>query len=107
MLHAADILVDRQPAVDDRPVGRLVRMRRGEAGKIQDESTKVSMVSVSRWAGPPQDGQATFRQAECRSSGLPGRSNSTSSGSLTGRSARGTGTTPHFAQWIIGIGQPQ
>ena len=31
----------------------------------------------------------------------------TSSGSTTGRSLSGTGTTPHFSQWITGIGQPQ
>ena len=108
MLHAADILVDGQPAVDDRPVGRLVRVRRGEAGEIPGRIDEgVHGVGLALGAGRRTDGQATLRQVECRSSGLPGRSNSTSSGSFTGRSARGTGTTPHFAQWIIGIGQPQ
>src|SRR4051794_34333345 len=75
--------------------------------KYQDESTKVSIVSVSRRAAPPHCGQATWRQVGCRSSGLPGLSNVTSSGSLTGRSAFGTGTTPQASQWITGIGQPQ
>ena len=42
-----------------------------------------------------------------RSSGLPGLSKVTSSGSVTGSSATGAGTTPHFSQWMIGIGQPQ
>ena len=75
--------------------------------KYQDESTKVSMVSVSRRAGAPHFGQATCFQVGCRSSGLPGRLKSTSSGSFTGRSASGTGTTPQVSQWITGIGQPQ
>ena len=75
--------------------------------KYQDELTKVSMVSVSRRAGPPHFGQATCFQVGWRSSGLPGLSNVTSSGSVTGRSFSGTGTTPHFAQWMTGIGQPQ
>ncbi len=75
--------------------------------KYQDESTNVSIVSVSRVATPPQLGQATCFQVGCRSSGLPGASKVTSSGSFTGRSASGTGTTPHSAQWMTGIGQPQ
>ena len=75
--------------------------------KYQDESTKVSMVSVSRRAGPPHFGHVTCFQVGWRSSGLPGLSKVTSSGSVTGRSLAGTGTTPHFSQWMIGIGQPQ
>src|ERR1700716_1668593 len=75
--------------------------------KYQDESTKVSMVSVSRVAGSPQLGQVTCFQVGWRSSGLPGRSKSTSSGNVTGRSLCGTGTTPQVLQWMTGIGQPQ
>src|SRR5579885_513555 len=75
--------------------------------KYQDESTKVSMVSVSRRALPPHFGQATCFQVGWRSSGLPGLSKVTSSGSVTGRSFSGTGTTPQLSQWMIGIGQPQ
>src|ERR1700722_10662075 len=75
--------------------------------KYQDESTKVSIVSVSRRAGLPQLGQATLVKLGCRSSGFPGRSKLTSSGRRTGRSATGTGTTPQASQWITGIGQPQ
>src|SRR6202007_70730 len=75
--------------------------------KYQEESTNVSIVSVSRVAGLPHRGQATFFQVGWRSSGLPGRSNVTSSGSSTGRSFTGTGTTPQVSQWMIGIGQPQ
>ena len=75
--------------------------------KYQDESTKVSMVSVSRRAAPPHCGHFTCFQVGWRSSGLPGLSNETSSGSVTGRSLAGTGTTPHLSQWMTGIGQPQ
>src|ERR1051325_10750083 len=75
--------------------------------KYQDESTKVSMVSVSRRAGPAHCGHLMLFQVGWRSSGLPGLSKLTSSGSVTGRSFSGTGTTPHFSQWITGIGQPQ
>src|SRR5215471_8338723 len=66
--------------------------------KYHDESTKVSMVSVSRFAGPEHFGHLTVFQAGWRSSGFPGLSNVTSSGSVTGRSFSGTGTTPHFSQ---------
>src|SRR5919112_6878161 len=37
--------------------------------KYQDESTKVSMVSVSRLAGPWQDGHSTLTQASAAASG--------------------------------------
>ena len=75
--------------------------------KYQDESTNVSIVSVSRRAGAQHFGQATSRQVGWRSSGFPGWSKLTSSGSTTGRSATGTGTTPQASQWMTGIGQPQ
>ena len=65
------------------------------------------MVSVSRFAGLPQAGQGTSRQVGCQSSGLPGRSKVTSSGSRTGRFSFFSGTTPQSAQWTTGIGQPQ
>ena len=89
-------------------VGRAWR-RAGavKRAKYQDESTKVSMVSVSRSDGLPQTGQATCFHVGWRSSGLPGLSMTTSSGRRTGRSASGTGTTPWSGQWITGIGQPQ
>ena len=77
VLDAADILVDRHPVVGS-PRGRTAPSRScGEVkrSKYQDESTKVSSVSVSRRAGLPQGGQATCFQVGWRSSGLPGRSN--------------------------------
>src|SRR3982750_1434731 len=75
--------------------------------KYHDESTNVSIVSVSRVAGPPHCGQVTCFQVGWWSSALPGLSKVTSSGSATGKSLSGTGTTPHLGQWITGIGQPQ
>jgi hypothetical protein len=64
--------------------------------KYQDESTKVSMVSVSRRAGLPQQGQSTFRKASHLASGLPLPSGTRSCGSTTGRSFSGTGTAPQL-----------
>ena len=75
--------------------------------KYQDDSTKVSKVSVSRSAAAPQVGQSTRFQLGWLSSGLPGLSRSMSSGRVTGRSASGTGTTPQAGQCTTGIGQPQ
>src|SRR3569832_1181013 len=75
--------------------------------KYQDESTKVSMVSVSRCALLLLLGQVTCFQVGCWSSVLLGLSKLSSSGSTTGRSTSGTGTTSHFGQWMTGIGQPQ
>ena len=75
--------------------------------KYHDESTKVSIVSVSRCAGWPQQGQATFRKSVRFLSGLPEPSGTQSIGSTTGRSFSGTGTGPQLSQWMIGIGVPQ
>src|SRR3712207_694934 len=90
-----------------RSVGSDSRVGSVKRAKYQDESTKVSMVSVSRRACPPQLGQLTCFQVGWRSSGLPGTSKDTSSGSTTGSWSLGTGTTPQASQWITGIGQPQ
>ena len=72
VLDAADILVDRHPVADGVGVGRLVALGEQKRAKYHDESTKVSIVSVSRTAGPPQFGQVTCFQVGWRSSGLPG-----------------------------------
>src|SRR5215467_2225276 len=90
-----------------RSVGAVLSHGLVKRAKYQDESTKVSIVSVSRRAGPEHCVHLTFFHVGWRSSGLPGTSNVTSYGKVTGKSFSGTGTTPHFAQWIIGIGQPQ
>ena len=76
--------------------------------KYQDESTKVSMVSVSRRAGFPQRGQVTLTNPSRFASGdSPCGEKSTSWGSTTGRSSSGTGTSPSSWQWMMGMGAPQ
>ena len=57
MLDAADILRDRQPFFGLGPIERLVVGWLAKRMKYQLESTKVSSVSVSRVAAPPQLGQ--------------------------------------------------
>ena len=66
------------------------------------------MVSVSRRAEPPQEGQSTRSQDSILERADPPMPViSTSRGSSTGRSSSGTGTSPQATQWIIGIGVPQ
>ncbi len=67
--------------------------------KYHDESTKVSMVSVSRVAGPPHTGQVVFKNSGLVANGdSPVGRNSTSSGASTGSSSTGTGTMPCTGQ---------
>src|SRR6266851_9860812 len=66
--------------------------------KYQDESTKVSMVSVSRFAGLPHFGHERLTKDGVFASGLPVPSGTRSSGSTTGSSLSGTGTSPQDAQ---------
>jgi len=69
---------------------------------------KVSKVSVSRCAGPPQSGQVVRANAGSDLIGLMVCSSyCTSSGSTTGSCASGTGTTPQRSQCTMGIGAPQ
>src|SRR3569623_3091645 len=75
--------------------------------KYQDESTKVSMVSVSRCAAPPHVGQVQFNNTADFASGLPAPSGTRSSGSTTGSCSTGTATSPQRGHLIIGIGVPQ
>ena len=76
--------------------------------KYQDESTKVSIVSVSRRAGPPHFGHVVFTQSSTAARGLlPFGAYSSVSGSSTGSWSSGTATMPHEPQWTTGIGQPQ
>ena len=62
---------------------------------------------MSRVAAPLQVGQVAAFHAVSASSGLPLTLKLITSGNFTGSWSLGTGTTPHLAQWIIGIGQPQ
>lgn len=76
--------------------------------KYQDESTNVSIVSVSRWASCPHFGHATFSQSWAWSRGdFPLVTRLSSSGKTTGKSDFGTGTAPQEEQWITGMGVPQ
>src|SRR5512144_780786 len=78
--------------------------------KYHDESTNVSIVSLSRLAGPPQEGHSTLTQSSAAARGevpLGFRSAPRRSGSTTGSWSSGTGTSPQASQWMIGIGQPQ
>jgi hypothetical protein len=108
VLDAADILVDRQPALAAAS-DRSASFSQGavKRAKYQDESTNVSIVSVSRRAG-----LAALRAGDV----APGRVTVERIArlvevdvvrQLTGRSAFGTGTTPQSSQWMTGIGQPQ
>src|SRR6478735_6881459 len=78
--------------------------------KYHDESTKVSIVSLSRLAGPPHEGQSTLTHSSAAASGevpFGFRSAPRRSGSTTGSCSSGTGTSPQEGQCTIGIGQPQ
>src|SRR5881398_1753115 len=67
--------------------------------KYQDESTNVSIVSVSRVAGPPHFGQLVFTNSGTLFKGdSPVPVNSALSGSITGKSFSGTGTMPQVSQ---------
>ena len=48
-----------------------------------------------------------MKSSDLPSGDLPSGVNSTSYGSLTGRSFSGTGTIPQSSQYITGIGAPQ
>ena len=100
-------LTGNQESTAERVVGWLSFHGSVKRAKYHDESTNVSIVSVSRVALPPHLGQATCFHVGWWASGLPGLSNVASSGNFTGNSPTGTGTTPQAWQWIIGIGQPQ
>ena len=70
----------------------------------------MSIVSLSRLAGPPHDGQSTLTQSAAAASGETPRgvrSAPRSSGSTTGSWSSGTGTSPQAGQCTIGIGAPQ
>ena len=68
----------------------------------------MSIVSVSLWAGAPQEGHTEFRNCSWYFSGdSPVGRNWASSGRSTGRSSSGAGTTPQPSQYSIGMGVPQ
>ena len=75
--------------------------------KYQDESTNVSIVSVSLLAFPWQQGQVASLNCLDVSRGFPLPENSISSGNITGRFSSFSKTSPHFSQYKTGIGVPQ
>ena len=59
----------------------------------------MSIVSVSRRAGPPHFGHATFTNSgTCASGESPRPVKLVTFGSSTGSCSYGTGTIPHFSQ---------
>ncbi|SMG63912.1 hypothetical protein BMETH_201_1 [methanotrophic bacterial endosymbiont of Bathymodiolus sp.] len=66
--------------------------------KYQDDSIKVSKVSVSRFASFPHFGQSTCKKAPWVTSGEFEPSSTTSLGNSTGKSVSGTGTVPQSSQ---------
>ena len=67
--------------------------------KYHDEHTKVSIVSVSLFAGLPHPGQVVFTNSSLLARGeAPVPVSSISMGSMTGRSFSGTGTSPQSEQ---------
>src|SRR3954454_16539813 len=73
--------------------------------KYHDESTNVSIVSVSRRAGPPHVGQVVFTHSgTCANGESPRPVNVAMCGNSTGNCSYGTATTPCFSQWTTGIG---
>ncbi len=78
--------------------------------KYHEESKNVSIVSVSRVAGPPHVGQVVATQSVAPPSGevpLGVRSRPAESGSRMGSWSSGTATSPCSGQWTIGNGVPQ
>ncbi|OPZ50674.1 MAG: hypothetical protein BWY90_01562 [Deltaproteobacteria bacterium ADurb.BinA014] len=66
------------------------------------------MVSVSLCALPPHLGHFVSTNSLSAAKGEPpSELNFTFSGRITGKSFSGTGTMPHLAQLIMGIGAPQ
>jgi hypothetical protein len=109
------------PFIDQKPGERLVQMDRRLQREMRDKRQPTAidrLIRIARRldrhardpAAPPHDGHATLRNASLVASGLlpsPRGRKSMSSGSRTGSSSSGTGTTPHFGQWIMGMGAPQ
>src|SRR5689334_5928869 len=95
------------PSTTDSVVGSVSFHGSVKRAKYQDESTNVSIVSVSRRASLPHCGHSTCFHVGWWSSGLPGLSKVTSIGSSIGSDDSATGTEPQASQWMTGIGQPQ
>ncbi len=101
VLDTADVLIDREPVVDELAVERrvIVVRRRRSAGSTRT-SRRTCPWCRSR-AGPsrPHFGQVVRTQSSAAASGeRPFGRYSVTSGSRTGSSSSGTGTIPHSSQ---------
>src|SRR5260363_421161 len=103
MLDAADILIHRHPVIH----ARIDHFRRAGARITQEIPRRVDerihRVRLAARARPALRHTQSIKAADF-ASGLPEPSGTRSSGRRTGKSERGTGTTPHASQGIIGIG---
>src|SRR3954466_9317486 len=80
-------------------VGVPVRQGSAKRRKYHDESTNVSIVSVSRRAGPPHVGHVVFTHSgTCANGESPRPVNVAMCGNSTGNCSYGTATTPCFSQ---------
>jgi hypothetical protein len=109
VLHAADVLIDGEPVGDLFGIeGRGGVLRIAVAIEVPagiDEG--VHGVGLAA-RGPPHFGHVTLTNSGTSSSGeRPLPVISIWRGSSTGSWSSGTGTTPHFGQWMTGIGVPQ
>ena len=85
VFNTADVLIHRHPIIVAL-IDHGLRIRTGIA-RTKSESTKVSMVSVSRWAGLPHSGKAHSRNRHGFFNGLPEPSGIHSVGNTTGKSS--------------------
>jgi hypothetical protein len=75
--------------------------------KYQEESAKVSSVSVSRCAGPPQAGTGRGLPVQIGIQRIAPHREIDFLRQQHRQLASGTGTTPQAAQCTMGMGQPQ
>ena len=96
-----------QASTAARSVGAVVIQGSVKRAKYHDESTNVSMVSVSRRAGPPHLRAGDVLPGRMAVERVAGPVERHVVRQLHRQVASGTGTTPQASQWMIGIGQPQ
>ncbi len=107
MFNPANITIDRQPALSRFPINRCDGMRRRVTGEIPGtineriESIRLPCRSLTALGAshvlPTR--MVIQRIAGCVERNILRQCNR--------NCASGTGTAPHVAQWMIGIGQPQ
>ncbi len=109
MLDAADILIHRQPVVRRVPVHCMFgEIRVGEAGEVPGGTAAgIQRVGVAhRWSLAGRTSRVLPTRVRIQRIALD-PAKLMASGNSTGSWSFGTGTAPHFWQWIMGMGQPQ